>query len=117
MEGALNLALRLGLPANTLLDQLLHKEGGASLYQAYRRAVRRLTDVHLNANVQCLPTDNHCGVLASNTDSTGMCMLCRHADLCASLLKSRGYNRLADLLKPPVVTRPRLGFSPCLGPL
>ena len=70
--------------------QLLHKEGGASLYQAYRRAVRRLTDVHLNANVQCLPTDNHCGVLASNTDSTGMCMLCRHAHTLCLTLEEQG---------------------------
>ena len=54
MEGALNLALRLGLPANKLLDQLLHTEGGASLYQAYRRAVRKFADVHLNAIMQCL---------------------------------------------------------------
>ena len=46
MEGALNLALRLGLPADKLLAQLLHTEGGASLYQAYRRAVRSFTAVH-----------------------------------------------------------------------
>lgn len=39
MEGALNLALRLGLPAEKLLEQLLHEEGGAELYQAYHRAV------------------------------------------------------------------------------
>ena len=39
MEGALNLAVRLGLPAEKLLQQLLHTEGGAQLYQAYHRAV------------------------------------------------------------------------------
>lgn len=39
MEGALNLAVRLGLPAEKLLRQLLHTEGGAQLYQAYHRAV------------------------------------------------------------------------------
>jgi len=40
MEGALNLAVRLGLSSEKLLRQLLHAEGGAQLYQAYRRAVR-----------------------------------------------------------------------------
>ena len=40
MEGALNLALRLGLPAESLLQQLLRQEDGAHMYQAYRRAVR-----------------------------------------------------------------------------
>ena len=39
MEGALNLALRLGLDTEKLLQQLLHADGGAQLYQAYRRAV------------------------------------------------------------------------------
>ena len=39
MEGALNLALRLGLATEKLLQQLLHADGGAQLYQAYRRAV------------------------------------------------------------------------------
>lgn len=51
IEGALNLALRLGLPADALLDQLLHTEGGASLYEAYRRAVRCSSDAHLNTDV------------------------------------------------------------------
>lgn len=39
MEGALNLAVRLGLPAEKLLQQLLHSEGSAQLYQTYHRAV------------------------------------------------------------------------------
>ena len=39
MEGALNLALRLGLATEKLLQQLLHADDGAQLYQAYRRAV------------------------------------------------------------------------------
>ena len=42
MEGALNLAVRLGLPAEKLLQQLLHTKGGAQLYQAYHRAVQPL---------------------------------------------------------------------------
>ncbi len=45
MEGALNLAVRLGLPAEKLLQQLLHSEGGAQLYQAYHRAVRALLKI------------------------------------------------------------------------
>lgn len=39
MEGALNLALHLGLATKKLLQHLLHADGGAQLYQIYRRAV------------------------------------------------------------------------------
>lgn len=53
MEGALNLALRLGLATEKLLQQLLHADGGAQLYQAYRRTVSiLLTQPHTGRKME-----------------------------------------------------------------
>ncbi len=40
MEGALNLAIRLGLPTSALLDKVLDPSTGAAFYESFRRAVR-----------------------------------------------------------------------------
>ena len=39
-EGALNLAIRLGLPPAALLGRLLDPAGGPRLYEQFRRVVR-----------------------------------------------------------------------------
>lgn len=39
MEGALNLAIRLGMPNKALLNKVLDATNGAAFYENFRRAV------------------------------------------------------------------------------
>ena len=43
MEGALNLAIRLGLPTGALLDKVLDATSGAAFYENFRRAVSTIS--------------------------------------------------------------------------
>jgi len=42
MEGALNLAIRLGLPTSALLDKVLDARAGAAFYENFRKSVSAL---------------------------------------------------------------------------